>query len=52
MSDGVAPLDDAIHDVAGVVLLVGAERLEDQRGMLRPAALRTGRLTCVEYVRV
>lgn len=27
MSDGVAPLDDAVHDVAGIVLLVGAESL-------------------------
>lgn len=42
MSDGVSPLDDAIHDVAGVVLLVGAKRLEDQQGMLQSAALRMG----------
>lgn len=31
VSDGVAPLDDAVHNVAGVVLLVGAERLEDKK---------------------
>lgn len=51
MSDGVAPLDDAVHDVAGVVLLVGAERLQDKWEMLRPAALCTG-LTYVQYIRV
>lgn len=28
VSDGVAPLDDAVHDVVGVVLLVGAESLD------------------------
>ena len=38
--DGVAPLDDAVHDVAGVVLLVGAERLGRGRGLIS-----TGELT-------
>lgn len=28
VSDGVAPLDDAVHDVAGIVLLVRAESLD------------------------
>lgn len=32
MSDGIAPFDDAIHNVAGVVLLVGAERLGGEGG--------------------
>lgn len=27
---GVAPLDDTVHDVAGVILLVGAEGLEQR----------------------
>lgn len=51
VSDGVAPFDDAVRDVAGVVLLVGAERLQDNWEMLWPAALCT-KLTYVQYIRV
>lgn len=51
VSDGITPLDDAVHDVAGVVLLVGAESLSDKWRMLEPAALCTW-LTYVQYIRV
>lgn len=32
MSDGVAPLDDAVHDVASIILLVCAECLDEKTG--------------------
>ena len=51
VSDGVAPLDDAVHDVTGVVLLVGAECLEDHRAMLRPAAVAHGLTSCTLGIR-
>lgn len=41
MSDGVAPLDDAVHDVAGVVLLVGAESLRGKKGRTQKKAKQT-----------
>lgn len=34
MSDGVAPLDDAVHDVASIIFLVCAESLHEKQELI------------------
>lgn len=49
MSDGVAPLDDAVHDVASIILLVCAKRLDEEQGLMLTGAV--SRLFSQEDVR-
>lgn len=51
MSDRITPFDDAIHNVAGIVFLVGAERLGDKAGNVAGCGVTCG-LIYVEYVQV